>query len=130
MASEQPLDPWLNGGQHLRYVQSCQARGGVKIQSTGARPREDTVQHERVYVHVQIEGSPEPLDHGYRAPTTVQDAPVERTRAQAPEHGADEHGNDSAPDVVIPRQQVPHAVWEVEHPLPNGHVGEHVIEQV
>jgi hypothetical protein len=70
------------------------------------------------------------LDHGYRAPTTVRDATVARTRAQAPEHGPDEHGDDPAAHVVIPRQLVPHAVREAQNPLPNGHVGEHVIEQV
>ena len=77
----------------------------MKIQGTGVVPREDAVQHERVYTYVQIEGSPEPLDHGYRAAAPVQDATIERTRAQAPEHSADEHGNDSAAHVVF------HATW-------------------
>jgi hypothetical protein len=43
------------------------------------------VQHEGVNVEVSIEGSPQPLDHGHRAPTTVHDAIVARAGAQAPE---------------------------------------------
>ena len=80
-AIEQALDPRLHGGQHLRHVQGREATCGVKIQGAGTVPREDAVQHERVDVDVQIEGSPEPLDHGHRAPTTIRDAAVARERA-------------------------------------------------
>ena len=81
---EQALDPWLHGGQHLRHVQGREATHRVKIQSPGRIPREHAIQHERVDVKVQIEGSPEPLNHGHRAPTTVRDAAVARAGAQEP----------------------------------------------
>ena len=102
----------------------------MKVQGTGTVPREDAVQHERVDVDVQIEAPAKPLDHGHRAPTTIRDAVVARAGAQEAEHGADEHGDDPAAHVVIPRQLVPQAVRQTQHPLPHGHVGEHVIEQV
>ncbi len=79
---------------------------------------------------VQIEGAPEPLDHGHRAPTTIRDAAVARARAQEPEHGANEHRDDAAARVVIPRQLVPQAVRQTEDPLSHRHVGQHVINQV
>ena len=78
-----------------------------------------------------------------RASEVVRDAAVARASAQEAEHGADEHADDPATHVVIPRQLVPHAVRQTEHPLhpsaaaapgtpalPHGHVREHVVEQV
>jgi hypothetical protein len=102
----------------------------VKVEGTGTVPRENAVQHERVDMDVQIEGSPEPLDNNHRAATTIRDAAVAGAGAQAAEHRADEHSDDGAAQVVVPRQVVPHAVWQAEHPLTHGHIGEHVIEQV
>ena len=50
--------------------------------------------------------------------------------AQEAEHRADEHANERATHVVIPRQLVPEAVGQAQHPLSHGHVGKHVIEQM
>jgi hypothetical protein len=43
---------------------------------------------------------------------------------------AKEHGDHSAAQVVIPRQLIPQAIRQAEHPFPHGHVGEHMIEEV
>jgi len=129
-ASELPLDARLHGGQHLRNVQGRQARGGIKVQSAGTILREDAVQHERVNMDVQIEGSPEPLDHGHCAPATVRDASVAPAGAQQAEYRTKEHRDDGAARVVIPRELVAQAVRQTQHPLSHGHVGEHVIDEV
>jgi hypothetical protein len=79
---------------------------------------------------MKIERSAEPLDHSHRAPSTIRHAVVARASAQEAEHGADEHGDDPATQVVLPRQLVTKPVRQTEHPLPHRNVGEHVIEQV
>ena len=79
----------------------------MKVQGAGTVSREDAIQHECVGMEVEIEGSPKPLDHGHRAPTTIIDAVAARASAQKPEHGADEHGDDPAAPVVIPRHRPP-----------------------
>jgi hypothetical protein len=61
---------------------------------TSTVPREDAVQHERVDVDVQVEGYPEPLDHGRCAPTTIRDAAVARAGTQEAEHRAKERRDD------------------------------------
>ena len=61
---------------------SRQATCGVEVQDAGTVPREDAVQHERVDVEVEIEGSPEPLNHRHRAATPVRFAAVTRASAQ------------------------------------------------
>ena len=116
--------------------------------SAASRPteavlREYPVELQRVDMHVEIERSAEPLDHGDRARTTIRHAVVARANAQEAEHRAEKHGNDRATQVVVPRQLVPQAVRQTENPLhpsaaaapgtsalPHGHVGEHVVEQV
>ena len=79
---------------------------------------------------VQIERSPEPLDHGHRATTTVLDAALARASAQEAEHGSGEQANDPAAHVVIPGQLAPQAVGQTQDPLSHGHVREYVINQV
>jgi hypothetical protein len=129
-AIEQARDARLHGGQHLLDVQGRQATCGVEGQGAGTVPREDAIQHECVGVKVEIEGSPKPLNHGHRAPTTVGDAAVTRASTQKPEHGADEDGDDPAAHVVMPRQLIPQAVGQTQHPLPYRDIGEHMIEEV
>ena len=115
----------------------------MKAHHTGAIRREHAVQYECVDMEIEIEGSPEPLNHRHRAATPVRFAAVARASAQQAEHGADEHGDDRATQVVVPRQLVTKPVRQTEHPLhpsaaaapgtpalPHRNVGEHVIEQV
>jgi hypothetical protein len=128
--SEQARDPRLHGGQHLRHVQRREARPRMKAHHTGAVLREHAVEHQRVDVQVEVERPAESLDHGDSATATVRDAAVARAGAQEAEHGTDEHGDDPATQVVIPRPLVPQAVRQAQDPLPHGHVGEHVVEQV
>ena len=59
---------------------------------------------------IQIKAPPKSLDHGHRAAATIRDAAFTAASAQKAEHSADEHGDDPAAHVVIPRQLVPQAV--------------------
>ena len=96
----------------------------MKCQCPRRVSREHAVQHGGMDMDVEIEGAAKPLDHGHRAPTTVPDAAVERASAQEAEHGADEHGDDTATQLVVPRQLVTKPVRQAQHPLPHGHIGE------
>jgi hypothetical protein len=127
---EQARDSRLHGGQHLCHIQRREARPGMKAHHTGVGFREHAVEHQRVDMHVEIERPAESLNHGHRATTTVRDASIARASAQKAEHAADEHGDDGATQVVVPRHLVPQAVRQTDNPLPDRHVGEHVVEQV
>ena len=58
-AIEQARDARLHSGQHLLDVQGRQTTCRVRGQRAGTVPRKDAVQHERVYMDVQIERAPE-----------------------------------------------------------------------
>jgi hypothetical protein len=103
MAIEQAHDPRLHRGQHLCHVQRGETKRWVKREATRAVSREDAVRHEGVDMHVEIQRAAEPLDDGNGAATTFPDALIARASAQHAEHGADEHTNDRATHVVIPR---------------------------
>lgn len=79
---------------------------------------------------VQIERAPESLDHGHRAAAPIGDTVAARACTQGAEHRAEEHGDDRPTQAVIPRQLVPQAVGQTQHPLSYGDVGEHMIEHV
>ena len=79
---------------------------------------------------VEIERAPKPLDHGHRAPATIRDPTRASASAKEPEYRADEYANDGATQMVMPRQLIPQAVRQAEHPLSHGRVGEHVVDEV
>lgn len=49
---------------------------------------------------------------------------------QVPLHRAHEHTDHGPAEIVVPRQQIAHAIRQAQHPLPHGHVGQHVVHQV
>jgi len=85
----------------------------VKVEGAGTVPREDAVQRQSVGMEVQIEGSPKPLDHSHRSPTTIRDAAVARAGAKEAEHRATQ--------LVVPRQLIPQTVGQTQDPLSRGH---------
>jgi hypothetical protein len=83
-----------------------------------------------VDVHVQVQGAPEALnDHDGPAPA-IGDAVVPRACPQETEYGSHVHPHNRATQVVIPREQVPQTIREAQHPLPDGNVGQHMINEV
>ena len=79
---------------------------------------------------VEVERPAEALDHGHRTPAAILHAAIARAGPQHAEHRAEEHGHDRPAEIVVPREHMAEAVRQAQHPLPHGHVREHVIDQV
>jgi hypothetical protein len=92
--------------------------------------REHTVQHERVQMNVQVQRPTEALDNHHGAAATIVDAVTTRAAPEEPEHRTDGRAADRAAQVVIPRQQVPQPMRQAQDPLPHGHIGKDVIDQM
>lgn len=116
-AREQAHEARLHRGQDLRDVQGRHTRSGMKVQGTRAVSREHPVEHERVYMDVQIERAAGPLNDRHGAAATICDTRIAPARAEEPEDGAHEDAYDSATEIMIPRQLIPHAVRQAEDPL-------------
>ena len=128
-AIEQARDARLHRGQHLRDVQGRQATRGVKVRAPAASLAKTPSNTSAWTWTFRLSAPPNRWITATRPPT-IRTPLVARASAQQPEHGAEEHGDDGAAQVVVPRQLVPQAVRQTQHPLPHGHVGEHVIDQV
>ena len=72
----------------------------------------------------------ESLDDGHRAAATVHDAGLSGHVAHEPENRTHVHAADGAAEVVIPGQLVAQARRHTQDPLPHGHRGEHLVDQV
>jgi hypothetical protein len=83
-----------------------------------------------MHVHVQIQRPAEALDD-HDGPATAIDDPVPaRTPTHESQHAANGDAHDGATEVVIPGQEIPKPMRETQDPLTNGHVGEHVIDEM
>ena len=102
----------------------------MKNHGASAIPCEDTVQHEGMDMHVQIEGPAEPLDDGHGPAAAIRHAVATRAAAQPAQHGPHVHRDDRAAQIVVPRQLIPQAMGHAQDPLSDRHVGEHMIDEV
>ena len=115
----------------------------MKAHHVGAVLCEHTVEDERMDVDVEIQraapGSPlrrlcavgwKSLDDRDRAAAAVRHAVSARAAAQETEHRSEIHGHDRPTEVVIPGEEIPNPMRQAQHPLPHGHVGKDVIDQV
>src|SRR5258705_362802 len=73
-AGEQPPHACPDGGEDLCHVLIAWRGCGVKGEAARAGGAEDAVEHERVEVNVELEATPEALDHRHRAGLAVPDA--------------------------------------------------------
>jgi hypothetical protein len=126
---QQPPAPGFHVGQDLRDVQRRQTPRRMKPDHTRPVAREHAVEHQRVDVHVEIEGSPEPLDDRDGASARLLDASGARMVLQPAEDGAEEDRGDAAAQVVVPREPVPH-LRQAQDPLSNGDVGDDAVHQM
>jgi len=55
---------------------------------------------------------------------------VRAANGVTPEHRPHVHGDDRSTQVVIPREQTPEAIRQAQHPLPNLHIRQHVVDRV
>jgi hypothetical protein len=60
----------------------------------------------------------------------IDHAVAPRALTQKPEHDTHVDSDHRSTQIVIPCEQVPQAIREAQHPLPNRHVGQHVVDQV
>jgi hypothetical protein len=81
-AGEQPPHAGADGGEDVHHVLVARRECGVKSEVPGSSLAEDTVEHERVQVNVELEAAPEALDHRHRAGLALRDAV--RPRAYMP----------------------------------------------
>ena len=90
----------------------------------------DAVEHERMHVDVQIQGSAEALNdrHGPAASTGYAGLP--HAAPKKPEHRPHENARDRTAQRVVPRQHVPQAMRQTQDPLPHGHDRKHVIDEM
>ena len=100
----------------------------MKAQRAVRLAPEDPIEDERVEVHVQVEGAPEPLHARHHAGLPTGESRVAAIgRAQRP-HEDVQH---RATQPVIVGESVAEPVGDREHPLPHRHVGrENMIDQV
>jgi hypothetical protein len=87
------------------------------------------IQHERMHMHVEIEGPTEPLDDGHGAPAPIHHVVPARAAAQPAQHRAQVDRDDRSAQIVVPRQPIAQAIRQTQHPLPHGHIGEDVVHQ-
>jgi hypothetical protein len=93
------------------------------------RPRVDALEHQRVKVDVQVECAPEALDGGDRATAPAADAPLGRPLPQPAEHGAEEDPKRGTREGGVEGELVADRHRHGEHPLPDGHMRQHVIDE-
>jgi hypothetical protein len=126
---EQAPDARLHRGQHLRHVEVGETHA-VKPQTAVPLRREHAVQQQRVHVDIQIECAAESLDHRHAAAAAAGDAVAQGARPKRALGRPHEHGDHRPAHVVAPRELVPQAVRQAEHPLPHRHVRQDVVNKV
>jgi len=90
----------------------------------------DTVEHERVDVHVEIERAAEALHDRHRAEAATWDAAAARARTEPPADRAQEHSDDGATERVVPGDEIPQPGRQGQHPLPDGHGWQDAFDQM
>ncbi len=81
-------------------------------------------------VDVEVQGPSEPLHDGDGTSLSPEDAAAEGRASQTPEDVAHEHPHDRPAEIVVPRQEVPHAVWKGQDPLANRDARQHPVHQM
>ena len=98
--------------------------------ATTAVGRKHSVQHERVNVHVQVQGCAKALDNGHRAAAAIHHTAILGLTTQPAEHGAQIDRDHGPAERVVPRQQVAKTRGQGQDELTDRDVREHVIDQV
>jgi hypothetical protein len=102
----------------------------MKAKRPTSRVREHTVEHERVYVDVQIHRAAEALKHRDAAAPGMLDAVRLSPGAQMAFDGLVQDACNPSAQVVTPRQQLAQPRREREHPRSYRNVWEDVVDEV
>jgi hypothetical protein len=114
--------------QHLGDVGRRWHGRRMKAKRPTSRAREPPVEHERVYVDVQIHRAAEVLKHRDAAAPGILDAVRLGPRAQMAFDGLVQDARNPSAQVVTPRQQVAQPRREREHPLSYRNAWEDVVD--
>jgi hypothetical protein len=128
---QQAPHPALEARQELRDL----LIGGRRRRVEGGRcrrgdPRVDAVEHQAVEVDVRVERAAKPLDRGNGARPPPHDPLPGGRPPQPAEDGAQEHAQDGPGEPRIKGEQVTDRHRDGEHPLADGHVRDHAIDEV
>jgi hypothetical protein len=83
-----------------------------------------------VQVHIEVERAPESLDDHHRpGPAILHPAPT-RAQPDPREDGAEKRRRHRATGRVIKREHVTEPHRQGQHPLPDRHLGKHVVDQM
>src|SRR5439155_11054805 len=104
--------------------------GRVELQGAALGLGEDPVEHERVEVDVQVQPTPEALDHGDGASLRALQAAPACAAAVVAEDRPDVHRQYRAAEPVVPGDEVPEAMGHCENPLPHGYARQHLVHEV
>ena len=116
--------------QRLSDVEGREVPDGMERRATGARPHIAAVEDERMDVKIQVEGAPKPLQHGHGAASPASKTVPRRSAPQRSKDRAHKDADDGTAEVVIPGQPVAQAQRQCEHPLADGHIRQHGIDEV
>jgi hypothetical protein len=129
VATEVAEDALLDDRLHVSDAIGRQVMGRVKLDLAVVGLAEDAVEDDEVVMRVDVEGGAEAMKEADSSELGVR----RRSWARAPERGANrtqqdlEHGAGDAHVVMEVRTE---ALGEREHPLPCGHVWQHVVGEV
>ena len=101
----------------------------MKGEVPGSSLAEDTVEHERVEVDVQLQAAAEALDHGHGAGLALRDAVRPHGARVAGEQPAGIHAQHGAAQGVIPRQSVAQAIRQCQDPLAHRDLWQHLVDE-
>ena len=90
----------------------------------------DAVEHERMDVDIQIQGSAETLNDRYGPAASTGHVGLAGSAPKRPEHRPHEDTRNGAAQCVVPRQYLPKAMRQTQDPLPYRHDRKHVIDQM
>lgn len=104
VATKQALHSRHNRRQDLRHVRGRRGGSLMKPERSCLSALEHAVQHKGVYVHVEIEGPTEALEHRDATAAPDADAVLTRPGAQVSIDGAVQEAGHRSTQVVAPRQ--------------------------
>jgi hypothetical protein len=126
---QESIDPPRDEGHDFRHVVPRETASRMKGQPAAVR-REHAIDHQRVEMDVEVQRAPEPLNHHDSPAPAIGDAAPPRAGPQEAEDGSHVHAHHRATQIMIPREPVPQAIREAQHPLPNRDVGQHMVNEV
>jgi hypothetical protein len=128
---EPPQDAPSRSGENPGDVLGLGRRERREGTGVRGRSRVDAVEHERVEVGREVQRRPEALDErDGTALTAMNSELIASATALVGEHRAQEGLQDFTGEPRVSRTAIPVRIGEGEDPLPDGHLGQHVVDEM